>query len=389
MSMFKLDNSVQKYHWGDKSSIPNLLNISNNLNESFAELWMGVHHRGVSKILQTGQQLDTWLYNDKINRLGVKLSNRFNGLSYLLKVLAVESPLSIQVHPSIPIAENGFDKENKLSIPIDDPKRTFKDKNHKPEMVVAITSFWVMKGFRAVDKIRDNFNILDYEPLNKIIYQNNSDEQILKELLAFILQLDKKRKNELLQIIKRIINDEQLNDEWEWIKTLQSFYPDDISIISPLYLNLIKLEPGEALYLQDQEIHAYLNGVSVEIMANSDNVIRGGLTQKYINIDQLISVTNFQSSIVEIIKPDNNSIFRYPAEIEDFSLRRVLHLSSIETEVENFSVSIIVIMEGKFIIESNGDKLNLTKGESVVISNETRKYKLNGEGLAFIAESGF
>ncbi|MGL5249474.1 MAG: mannose-6-phosphate isomerase, class I, partial [Enterovibrio sp.] len=291
-TMFKLKNVIQNYAWGSKTAITTLFGIKNSNNEPQAEIWMGAHVNGCSKNESTDQALIDIINADKVALLGEYTATRFGELPFLFKVLSAQTPLSIQVHPDLLKAQQGFALENKKGLAINDAKRNYKDPNHKPELVYALTHFKAMNGFRAIEQIIEFFNVIAISVLNKSLdeFKKSPNSDGLKMFFSAIMSLENADKDraleELFLKIEHSTNDPQMNAIFAYIKNFREHYPHDIGLFSPLLLNIVELEPGEAMYLSAQTPHAYVQGTALEIMANSDNVLRAGLTPKYIDLPE-------------------------------------------------------------------------------------------------------
>jgi len=217
-------------------------------------------------------------------------------LPFLFKVLASAKPLSIQAHPNRAQARQGFARENELGIPLDAPNRNYKDDNHKPEIICALTPFWALIGFRKIEEMIDLLERLQIHSLEKEIdiLRAQPNSAGLKDFFRAVMTLDKQSKEEAVG--EALVSAEARADEdpvSSWMIKLHQEYPGDIGVLSTVLLNLIRLEPGDALYQSAGELHAYLEGVGMELMANSDNVLRGGLTPKHVDVPELLNTLNF------------------------------------------------------------------------------------------------
>jgi len=375
--IFKLKNQVKDYPWGSPYFIPRLLGLVENGtpydDAPCAELWMGVHPGAPSQVIlpDGNKNLGEFISRDPNHYLGEKTAKRYAALPYLFKLLAAQTPLSIQAHPNLKQAQEGFERENREGLSIDAPNRSYKDSNHKPEIICALTPFTGMCGFRSPEEIRgllaaflDNIpKTKGLAPLIKILEKN--EKEILKDFLNELFNLsDDVRKSLTVNVLS--IPDELNNSpEYSLMREFAQLYPEDPAVISPLYLNVFRLEPGEAIYLKAGLLHAYCGGFGVELMANSDNVLRGGLTGKHIDIPELMHVLDFNPAAVQIIKPVPGSpVFTYPAPCGEFSLTVIQN--SGETETIDFSPegpSIGIVTEGKL----NINDMILKRGESVFI----------------------
>lgn len=332
MAVYKLKNKILKYAWGSLSAMPELLGYLNPDNEPLAELWMGAHPKSPSEIVgPDGREtaLNEYLSASPEAVLGAGLSKRFNGrLPFLFKVLAAGSPLSIQAHPNLEQARKGFERENSEGIAIDAFNRNYKDDNHKPEIICALSVYHTMRGFRSAQAIAANFRMIMIPELEEVIGLLENAAEIfevsaaLKMFFTVLMQLGNAPKAVLIE--KAITAGDTLS-EFRWIKRFSELYPGDIGIVSPLYLNVVTLQSGEAMYLAAGELHAYLEGIGIELMANSDNVLRGGLTPKHVDVPELLATLSFNPCEPEILTPvkitENESA--YITEAPEFYLSRI------------------------------------------------------------------
>ena len=284
--MQKLINSVQNYAWGSKTALTELYGLANPQQLPMAELWMGAHPKSSSKIEDTSGQIVS--LRDVIDEnqsalLGDAVAQRFGELPFLFKVLCAAQPLSIQVHPNKRNSEIGFAKENAAGIPMDAAERNYKDPNHKPELVFALTPFLAMNAFREFSEIVSLLQPVAgaHTAIAHFLEQPNAER--LSQLFAGLLSMQGEEKSRALAILKAALETQQ-GEPWQTIRLIAEFYPDDSGLFSPLLLNVVKLNPGDAMFLFAETPHAYLQGVALEVMANSDNVLRAGLTPKYIDI---------------------------------------------------------------------------------------------------------
>ncbi|EBP8589968.1 mannose-6-phosphate isomerase, partial [Salmonella enterica] len=284
--MQKLINSVQNYAWGSKTALTELYGIANPQQQPMAELWMGAHPKSSSRITTANGEtvsLRDAIEKNKTAMLGEAVANRFGELPFLFKVLCAAQPLSIQVHPNKRNSEIGFAKENAAGIPMDAAERNYKDPNHKPELVFALTPFLAMNAFREFSDIVSLLQPIAgaHSAIAHFLQAPNAER--LSQLFASLLNMQGEEKSRALAVLKAALNSQQ-GEPWQTIRVISEYYPDDSGLFSPLLLNVVKLNPGEAMFLFAETPHAYLQGVALEVMANSDNVLRAGLTPKYIDI---------------------------------------------------------------------------------------------------------
>ena len=382
--MQKLINSVQNYAWGSKTALTDLYGIANPNNLPMAELWMGAHPKSSSKIEDASGQarsLRDVIDGDKAALLGDKVAQRFGELPFLFKVLCADQPLSIQVHPNKQASEIGFAKENAAGIPLDAPERNYKDPNHKPELVFALTPFLAMNAFREFSEI-----ISLLQPVagaNNAIahFLENPNAEALSQLFASLLNMQGEEKSHALAVLKAAL-DSQQGEPWETIRLIAQFYPDDSGLFSPLLLNVVKLNPGEAMFLFAETPHAYLQGVALEVMANSDNVLRAGLTPKYIDIPELVANVKFVAKpaaelLTQPVK--NGAELDFPIPVEDFAFS--LHdLSQTETTIAQESAAILFCVEGEATLHKGEQRLVLKPGESAFVAANESPVSVSGTG---------
>ena len=382
--MQKLINSVQNYAWGSKTALTDLYGIANPNNLPMAELWMGAHPKSSSKIEDASGQarsLRNVIDADKAALLGDKVAQRFGELPFLFKVLCADQPLSIQVHPNKQASEIGFAKENAAGIPLDAAERNYKDPNHKPELVFALTPFLAMNAFREFSEI-----ISLLQPVagahNAIAhFLENPNAEALSQLFASLLNMQGEEKSHALAVLKAALESQQ-GEPWETIRLIAQFYPDDSGLFSPLLLNVVKLNPGEAMFLFAETPHAYLQGVALEVMANSDNVLRAGLTPKYIDIPELVANVKFVAKpaaelLTQPVK--NGAELDFPIAVEDFAFS--LHdLSQTETTIAQESAAILFCVEGEATLHKGEQHLVLKPGESAFVAANESPVSVSGTG---------
>lgn len=389
MPLFKLKNVIQNYSWGSKKSISDLFGVRNAKHEPQAELWMGAHPNGCSKVAETGELLSDVISQDNNAMFGSYTTFRFGELPFLLKVLAAESPLSIQVHPCKEKAQKGFERENKQGIPIQAANRNYKDANHKPEMVYALTFYKAMNGFRPIDDIIALFEQAQIDALAGEVaaLKDQPNTHGLKTFFSAIMSLQGKRKeaalSELYQAQQKPAKTSMAREAMQYSIEFTQHYKDDIGLFAPFMLNTIELAPGEAMFLHSETPHAYVKGTGLEIMASSDNVLRAGLTSKYIDVPELINNTKFTP-----IDPDNIKLspilkegrLSYPIPVDDFGFDI---LSATDKNQSQFlrSAEILFCIEGRATVTVDDRQLSLKAGESVFISYSSHSYQYQGNGV--------
>ena len=308
----KINGVVQHYVWGGTDFIPSLLNIENKEAKPFAEYWLGAHPNHPSPIHNSKQNLHSAIEQNKMEMLGATVAAQFNSLPFLLKILDVAQMLSIQVHPSKESAAKGFENENEKDISLTAPHRNYKDQNHKPEALVALSDFWLLHGFKNENQIRLLlYNISEFNFLLPLFETGG-----YKSLYQKVMTMPQQHVNDMLQpIINRIVPLYKLNklkksseDFWA-ARAAVHFCKNEIidrGIFSIYFFNLLHLKKGQAIYQPEGLPHAYLEGKNVEVMANSDNVLRAGLTNKHIDVAELMKHILFEATVPRVIQAMEN-----------------------------------------------------------------------------------
>ncbi|MFF4171018.1 mannose-6-phosphate isomerase, class I [Streptomyces sp. NPDC001744] len=300
--MDRLVNTVRPYAWGSTTAIPELLGTTPT-GEPQAELWMGAHPGAPSR---TGRgALNLLIDADPVRELGERTVEKFGPrLPFLFKVLAAGAPLSLQVHPDLEQARAGFAAEEAAGIPVDAPHRTYKDANHKPELICALTPFEGFCGFRAPARAADLIAGLGVDSLKPYadLLLAHPEEAALREVLTALLTADPE---EMAHTVTEAAEAaDRLGGAHAPYATLAHHYPRDPGVVAAMLLHHVRLQPGEALYLGAGVPHAYLDGLGVEIMANSDNVLRCGLTPKHVDVPELLRVVRFEPADPAVLRPE-------------------------------------------------------------------------------------
>lgn len=385
-SFFPMKNQIQNYAWGSTSSIHDLFGFENESLQPQAEVWMGTHPKGCSMVTfdQHTMPLSELINTNKSAYLSSEIAQEFGDLPFLFKILAADKALSIQVHPSKNQAEKGFEKEEQAGIPITADHRNYKDTNHKPELVYALTDYQAMNGFRAFDEIITFFSDLNILDLKELVesFSHTPTSQGLKEFFSGLLTLSEQRKHNALDQLLTYAQAHQEQTEFALIIELNHQYPYDVGLFSPLLLNVITLQSGEAMYLSANTPHAYIKGTGLEIMANSDNVLRAGLTPKHIDVNELIECTDFIPIAFDdlILSPQKEGLCdSYNIPVSDFNFG-IIH-SPKDTKVEIHSAEILMAIDSDVELYSqNEEVIILTKGQSVFIPAYIGSYILSSRG---------
>ncbi|WP_037910296.1 mannose-6-phosphate isomerase, class I [Actinacidiphila yeochonensis] len=397
--MNRLTNTIRPYAWGSVTAIPELLGVEPT-GEPQAEMWMGAHP-GAPSLVDRGNgpiALNTVIDADPAAELGDAAVKRFGPrLPFLLKVLAAGAPLSLQVHPDLDQARAGFAEEEARGVPIDAPERNYKDANHKPEMIVALSPFEGLCGFRRPEEAADLIEALGVPGLTPYvdILRAKPEDQALREVLAAILGADPEESADAVRAATEAAA--RLAEQpgpyaaaYAGCAQAAHSFPGDRGILAAMLLNHVQLQPGEALYLGAGVPHAYLDGLGVEIMANSDNVLRCGLTPKHIDVPELQRVVRFESGDPGVLRPeaapDGEEL--YPAPIDEFRLSRyVLAPGADPRALAAGTPQILLCTGGEVHLRHQGDPaggLTLSQGESAFVP-ASEKVELTGDGTVFRA----
>ncbi len=372
--MFEIVNDPRNYSWGSRTAIAELLGQTPS-GEPEAELWFGDHPACSARIASTDEPLSTW---------GARHPERLGGdrLPFLIKILAADSPLSIQAHPTLHQAREGFARENALGVPVDAPNRNYRDANHKPEIIVALTEFSALCGFRpseSRDRIvahLDSLHIPGTEALKLPLAE--SVEALLSRRFGTDALVDALASSDPSTAL-----DDDVRDALVVATGLARHFPSDPGVALSLLLNHRTLSPGEALFLPAGNIHAYLRGVGVEVMAASDNVLRGGLTEKHIDVTELLAVLDFTELADPTLAPAVAGPVRtFTPGVSDFVVHDVTVIDLVPLQV--VGPAIVVVTEGS--IECRADAtVPLSRGHAALVEAGETLVELAGKGRAFIA----
>ena len=391
-----LKNPIQEYAWGSKTFISRLIGEHAPSKRPKAELWMGAHPRAPSQVLCDGEwiSLSELIQKDPEGILGKSVAERFfNKLPFLFKVLAVAKPLSIQAHPDREQAQEGFGRESRLKIPLNAPHRNYKDENRKPELICALSPFLALKGWRKIEDIISLLDRINAPTLKDecLRLKNRPDQGGLRGFFTRLMMLGREQKdlivNEAIGYSKNFSGDDPA---FELMGRLNLAYPGDVGLLSPIFLKVVRLQPGEAMYIPAGELHAYLEGTGIELMANSDNVLRGGLTAKHIDVPELLRILGFTYNELDILTPVRQESGEriYPIAAEEFMLSEIsVREGSIFESPRKRGVEMMICLEGHAHITDlgNEDALSLTKGAAIIVPAAVEQYRIKGKAVIYKA----
>ncbi|GAA4540288.1 mannose-6-phosphate isomerase, class I [Pseudonocardia xishanensis] len=373
-----LENPVRPYAWGSRTVIADLLGEPVPSPHPQAELWLGAHPGDPSRLAGKGRSLLEVLNADPETLLGAERSARWSGtLPFLLKVLAADEPLSLQAHPSLAQAQEGFARENAQGIPLDASHRNYKDANHKPELICALTEFHALVGFRDPMDTLALLRALNVAELaaHVDLLAAQPDPDGLRALFTTWITLPQGMLDELVPAVqKAAVALAGADDEWareaRTALELSERYPGDAGVLAALLLNRVVLQPGEASYLPAGNLHAYLQGAGIELMANSDNVLRGGLTSKHVDVPELLRVLDFTAGPPPVHHGSPEGEWtRYDTPAEEFLLRTWHGPEGLTTRlpVPEGGARILLCTAGKTCVRAGDDLVELEKGAALFL----------------------
>jgi len=372
--LYPLYGKVQHYAWGGYNYIPALLDITNEENKPYAEYWMGTHPSASAEIGENHESLNKLVDENKEAVLGGYIAKKFGSLPYLFKILDVRDMLSIQVHPSKENAEADFAKEDAAGIATNAPNRNYKDDNHKPELAAALSDFWLLHGFKPKEKLVSVLNNVDELESLLPVFEDEGYEGLYKH----VMEMPQEDVNEILQpLIDRIV---PLYQEGKLTRYKEDFWAaraavtynegDDIDrgIFSVYLFNLVNVKKGDAIFQDAGVPHAYLDGQSAEIMANSDNVLRGGLTKKHIDVPELLRHVKCEPIVPNILhgeKDNRETVYKTPA--KEFELSYIMLAKDESFSVHSRTGEVFIVIEGNARFSVGDEKLRLAGGEAAFV----------------------
>jgi mannose-6-phosphate isomerase len=378
-NIFRLEGSVQHYDWGGKTFLPQLLHLANDDRKPFAEYWLGAHLKSPAHVIfGDGHRLplNDLIATDPGKWLGARVAKDFGVLPYLLKAQDVRLMLSIQVHPSKEVAAKKFQEENEQGIALEAAHRNYKDTNHKPELLSPLSDFYLLHGFKSPDKIR---SILSSTPELKFLeeYFGNDD---YRKIYTHVMTMPQPEVDRVLEpLVHRItplydagVLEKGTEDFWA-ARAAHTFSVNghrDRGIFSIYLFNIVRLSEGDALFQDAGLPHAYLEGHTMEIMANSDNVLRGGLTPKHIDVNELLQHIRFAETIPAVIasKPFVNGEEVFKTVAKDFQLSKIGLGKGAKFLWTTQSAEIVFVYDGQVSLTENGLGMTRTSGKAAFLA---------------------
>jgi len=378
--MHRLRNGVQNYVWGSADAIPLFVGDKAS-GVPVAEMWMGTHP------LKPSTAIDA----DGAER---PLAEVAGELPFMVKLLAAAQPLSLQVHPSRSLAQAGYDREDEAGIPLDSPQRVYKDRNHKPEMVYALSTFDSLIGFRPTAEI---LRVLG--PLDTPLSQRLADDLRADPGFAGIVRrvewllssgIDPGEIHQIVGACRALAAlGMDIKRAYRTVVEIADHHPDDIGVVISLMLNRMTLQPGEAAYLETGVMHAHLSGLCLEVMATSDNVLRAGLTTKHVDPTGLVACLDIGMARVARVTPDfvdsDTEVFS-PADVEfALAVTQISHAAPEGVELVRAPASVVICTGGEVTVSTAaGEKVTLHRGESAYLGPDERAVV---QGLGELAQA--
>ena len=387
--MFRITEATQDYAWGSCSALQELFGRAD---ERLAEAWFGTHVAAPSMIGDgDNRSLGDLVARQPRFALGDDVVARFGPcLPYLLKVLAAEHPVSLQVHPRLDRAREGYDEEDAAGIPLDAPDRNYKDRNHKPELVFALTQFEAMCGFRAPRRAAELFAGLD-APLAKLLHgllvERPTSEGICAAFTHLLEPATRPSPDEVAALAAasadRLTAGSPSPRADRTVALLQDEYPGDPGVVTSLLLNPVTLQPGEAMFVPAGGVHAYLHGVAVEIMASSDNVLRAGLTPKHVDVPELLRNVDYVAAPPIRIAPEifHGATKVFYAPVDDFELSVTDLADDDDHPLPGRGPRILLCLDGAVTVATSEDgALSLTRGQAAFVPAADGRLTVRGVG---------
>ncbi|MGR0158461.1 mannose-6-phosphate isomerase, class I [Paenarthrobacter nitroguajacolicus] len=386
--MYQIENVLRPYAWGSTTAIAGLLGRPASGGPE-AELWIGAHPDSPSTAVHPNgvtQPLDALIASDPLRSLGSESLAEFGPrLPFLTKLLAAEQPLSLQVHPSLDQAREGFARENAAGIPADAADRNYRDDNHKPEMIFALTPFKALCGFRSPAVSKDIFehlaHVLDSaaievpDIINGVITDLGQPDEpaALKAAFSRLIQGGTDVSNAINEVVAVLSAGAPLEPHREALTAMVDIneaFPGDPGVLISLLLNHLSLEPGDVVYLPAGNVHAYLHGLGVEVMASSDNVLRGGLTPKHVDVPELLKTVRFEALGVPRIEASGTEFGQelYRPPFKEFQLQRIeLGPGAEPVPLAQNGPAVVVVVSGSVMLDSPKSDLRLQRGAAAFI----------------------
>jgi mannose-6-phosphate isomerase len=377
--VYPLEGKVQPYSWGGFEYIAGLLGVDNAEQKPMAEYWLGAHPNYPSTLTlhESSISLFQFINIDRQNVLGDEVARGFGSLPFLLKVLDVRQMLSIQVHPDKASAAVNFKKENEARIPLTAPHRNYKDENHKPELMVALGDFWLLHGFKPLEQLREVLASTPELAFLLPLLDEGGYEHVFRTAMTMpqeeVNTLGRTLAARILPLYEQGTLAKESEDFWA-ARALQTFCNEDHydkGLFSIYLLNVVHLQKGEGIYQPQGLLHAYLEGQNVEIMANSDNVLRAGLTDKHIDVPELLKHVQFGPTYPDVLKPSGAALTSFSPPVEEFALVRYEATEEASWRLHSTGPEILLLLDGAAEITQEDNRVSLGRGKAAFVEAGT------------------
>lgn len=397
--MVKLENRLLEYSWGSRNMIAEWLGRPSPSDQPQAEMWMGAHPVAPSLVAAAAPGEARVTLAERIAaapeaELGDDVCRRFGGtLPFLLKVIAADSPLSLQAHPNREQARQGYAREEAAGVPLRARERNYKDENHKPEFLLALAPFDALCGFRPAAESREMLEQLRAPQLEPILepLRSLSGPQAVRSAFERIITMEEAERPAFVAGVLAacragLERPGPWREAWAWAVELGERYPGDPGSVSSLLLNLVHLEAGETVFLPAGSLHTYLRGIAVEVMASSDNVLRGGLTPKHMNVPELLRILDFGGQLLQTVEVravcEHERAYLTPTADFRLSAIEVGVGTSCRPERRGPELLLCVAGSGQAVVEGSPAQ-PLSRGESLFVSAGEASYRLSGDATFF------
>lgn len=398
--MYKLTNPWMRYAWGSVDMLPTLMGMRPD-GRPLAEIWMGAHTASPSLVEIDGDDvgLDDFITRSPRQALGADMMKESGArLPFMMKLLAVDRPLSLQIHPTREQAAEGYRREDEAGLSPTDPSRNYRDSAHKPELLFALTPFEMLCGFRPVGAIREVLESLRVDALEPLLrsLDDADPEEALRSALTAVLTAEPRRQESVTRaVVGGAQAHRQERPEYRLVCDLARHYPNDRGIVASLFLNHLRLEPGAAVFIGAGMMHSYVRGLGVELMATSDNVLRAGLTAKHVDVHELLRLVHFAPGEPQALHPARSGdavIFTPP--VRDFALWTYAPAPTAglgahaPEEGPPSGARIAVCCEGHCTLIRRAERLELPPGRAAFIPHADGPFKISATGTVAVAYRG-
>ncbi|UZN01949.1 mannose-6-phosphate isomerase, class I [Cellulomonas sp. S1-8] len=386
-----LEPTFQPYDWGSSTAIPDLLGLPSD-DRPVAEAWYGGHPSSSSRLSGPGHEsLHTAITRDPGPFLGADVASRFGTqLPFLLKLIAAARPLSLQVHPSVDLARDGYEREDERGVALDHPQRSYRDRNHKPELVYALSTFEALVGFRAPRRTAEILRGLEHpvaRHLHKTVTADPSPSGVQEAFTRLVGETTRPTPTEVAELAdefrERLRTGSPSPRTDRAVDLLERAYPGDPGAVTAVLLNPVTLRPGEALFVPAGAVHAYLGGFAVEIMANSDNVLRAGLTSKHVDVPELLRAVDCVAAPPIRIAPEHvyDATDVYYVPVDDFELSVTRVTGSGPCRLPSTGPRVVLCLEGEVRLRaSTGAEIALAAGQAGFVAAADGALSVTGRG---------